>query len=96
MRLINIGFNNMVSAERIIALITPDSAPAKRLVQEAKDTARALDCTCGRRTRCVIVTDSDHVILSAIQPETIAGRLSGEEDQKDVREENRDTSAAAE
>ena len=81
MKLINIGFNNMVAAERIIALVTPDSAPAKRLVQEAKDTGRALDATCGRRTRCVIVTDSDHVILSAIQPETVAGRLEGREDE---------------
>lgn len=78
MKFINVGFNNMVSADRIVALIGPDSAPAKRLVQDAKDTGRAVDCTSGRRTRAVIITDSDHVILSAIQTETIAARISGD------------------
>lgn len=89
MRLIHIGFNNMVAAERIVALVTPDSAPAKRLIQEARDTGRAIDCTCGRRTRSIVVTDSDHVILSAIQPETIAGRISGDapDDTADKSEE---------
>ena len=77
MKFINIGFNNMIAANRIIALIGPDSAPSKRLIQEAKDEGRVLDCTSGRRTRAVIVTDSDHVILSAIQPETV--RMMGEE-----------------
>jgi len=76
MKFINVGFNNMIAVSRVIALITPDSAPAKRLVQDAKDTGRAIDCTSGRRTRSVIITDSEHVILSAIQPETIANRLS--------------------
>ncbi len=79
MKFINIGFNNMISAQRIIAIVSPDSAPAKRLVQDAKDSGRALDCTSGRRTRAVIISDSDHVILSSIQPETIAARLTGEE-----------------
>ncbi len=79
MKFINIGFNNMIAANRIIALIGPDSAPSKRLIQEAKDDGRVLDCTSGRRTRAVIVTDSDHVILSSIQTETIAARLTGEE-----------------
>ncbi len=79
MRFINIGFNNMVSAQRVVALISPDSAPAKRLVQDARDTGRAVDCTSGRRTRALIITDSEHVILSAIQTETIASRLSGED-----------------
>ncbi|MBR4070997.1 MAG: DUF370 domain-containing protein [Clostridia bacterium] len=79
MKFINIGFNNMIAANRIIALIGPDSAPSKRLIQEAKDEGRVLDCTSGRRTRAVIVTDSDHVILSAIQPETVAARMMGEE-----------------
>ncbi len=79
MRFINIGFNNMVSAQRVVALISPDSAPAKRLVQDARDTGRAVDCTSGRRTRSLIITDSEHVILSAIQTETIASRLSGED-----------------
>ena len=77
MKFINIGFNNMVAAQRVVTLITPDSAPIKRLIQDSRDAGRLLDCTCGRRTRSVIVTDSDHVILSAIQPETIAARLGG-------------------
>ncbi len=79
MKFINIGFNNMISADRIIALIGPDSAPSKRLIQDAKDSGRALDCTSGRRTRAVIITDSDHIVLSSIQPETIAARIRGEE-----------------
>ena len=79
MKFINIGFNNMIAANRMIALIGPDSAPSKRLIQEAKDEGRVLDCTSGRRTRAVIVTDSDHVVLSAIQTETIAARMMGEE-----------------
>ncbi len=74
MKLVNIGFGNIVSAERIISIISPDAAPIKRLVQEAKDNKTAVDATCGRRTRSVIIMDSGHVILSAIQPETIAGR----------------------
>ena len=83
MKFINIGFNNMISAQRIIAIVAPDSAPAKRLVQDAQDSGRALDCTSGRRTRAVIITDSDHVVLSSIQPETIAARLTGEEENSD-------------
>ena len=79
MKFINIGFNNMIAENRIIALIGPDSAPSKRLIQEAKDEGRVLDCTSGRKTRAVIVTDSDHVVLSAIQTETIAARMMGEE-----------------
>lgn len=86
MKLLNVGFNNMVSSERIIAVISPDSAPAKRMVQEAKDRARAIDCTSGRRTRSVIITDNDLVILSAIQPETISGRLEGAEDDAEKAE----------
>ena len=74
-KLINIGFGNIVSANRIVAIISPESAPVKRIVQEAKVSKRVVDATCGRRTRAVIVTDSDHIILCAIQPETIAGRL---------------------
>ena len=78
MKFINIGFGNMVASNRVITLASPDSAPIKRLIQDAKDEGRAIDCTCGRRTRSVIVTDSDHVILSAIQTETISNRLNGE------------------
>ncbi len=79
MKFINIGFNNMIAANRIIALVGSDSAPSKRLIQEARDEGRVLDCTSGRKTRAVIVTDSDHVVLSAIQTETIAARMMGEE-----------------
>ena len=79
MRLINIGVGTMLAAERIVAVVSPDSAPVKRLVQEARDTRRIVDATQGRRTRAVIVTDSDHVVLSAIQPETVASRVGGRE-----------------
>ena len=75
MKFINIGFGNMVAAERIVTIVSPDSAPVKRLIQDAKDSGRVIDVSCGRRTRAVIVTDSEHVILSAIQTETIANRL---------------------
>ncbi len=80
MKFVNVGFNNMINAERVIAVIASDSAPAKRLIQDAKDTGRAVDCTCGRKTRCIVIMDSDHIILSAIQNETIATRLAGNED----------------
>ena len=80
MKFINIGFGNMVAAERVIAVVSPDSAPIKRLIQDAKDSGRAIDVTCGKRTRAVIITDSEHVILSAFQSETISNRLRDEED----------------
>ncbi len=83
MKFINVGFGNMVAAERVVALASPDSAPVKRLIQDAKDDGRAIDVTCGRRTRSVIVTDSEHVILSAIQTETIANRLDDKDDGMD-------------
>ena len=75
MQLVNIGFGNIVSADRIVAIVSPESAPIKRMVQEAKDNKTAVDATCGRRTRAVIITDSGHIILSAVQPETVAGRV---------------------
>ena len=75
MQLVNIGFGNIVSANRIIAIVSPESAPIKRMVQEAKDKGTAIDATYGRRTRAVVITDSDHLILSALQPETEASRL---------------------
>lgn len=78
-RLVNIGFGNMVSAGRLIAIVGPESAPVRRLVQDARDQARLIDATCGRRTRAVLITDSDHVILSAVQPETVAHRLGAKE-----------------
>ena len=82
MQLINIGFGNIVSANRIISIVSPESAPIKRLIQEAKDSKMAVDATYGRRTRAVIIMDSGHVILSAVQPETVASRLD-----KDVNKE---------
>ena len=81
MRFINIGFGNMVAAERVVTVVSPESAPVKRLMQDAKDAGRTIDVSCGRRTRSVIVTDSEHVILSALQTETIANRLNGSDDQ---------------
>ncbi len=90
MRFINVGFGNMVAANRVVVLAAPDSAPVKRLVQDAKDNGYAVDVTCGRRTRSVIITDSEHVLLSAIQPETIANRLQGVEDTSDEDEANGD------
>ena len=80
MRFINIGYGNMVAVERIVTLVSPDSAPIKRLIQDAKDEGRVIDVTCGRKTRAVIITDSEHVILAAIQTETIANRLENDGD----------------
>lgn len=85
MQLINIGFGNIIFADRVIAIVNPESAPIKRMIQEAKDRKTAIDATCGRKTRSVVIMDSGNIILSAIQPETIAGRidkniLSSEED----------------
>jgi regulator of extracellular matrix RemA (YlzA/DUF370 family) len=79
MKLINIGFGNIVSANRLIAIVSPESAPIKRIIQEARDRGMLIDATYGRRTRAVIITDSDHVILSAVQPETVANRLNAKD-----------------
>ena len=86
MKFINIGFGNMVAAERVVAVVSPDSAPIKRLIQDSKDSGRAIDVTCGKRTRAVIITDSEHVILSAFQSETISNRLSDRVDGTDEDE----------
>ena len=86
MKLINIGFGNMVSAGRVVAVVSPESAPIKRVIQDAKESGTLIDATYGRRTRAVIVTDSDHVVLSAIQPETVANRLNGKDDQTSEEE----------
>ena len=86
MQLINIGFGNIVSANRIITIVSPESAPIKRLVQEAKDNKMAVDATCGRRTRAVLIMDSGHVILSAVQPETVSSRLGKEICKEDIEE----------
>ena len=80
MKLINIGFGNMVAAGRLIAIVSPDSAPIKRMVQEARDRGVLIDATYGRRTRAVLIMDNDHLVLSALQPETVSNRLAGETD----------------
>ena len=86
-KLINIGFGNIASANRIIAIVSPESAPIKRIIQEARDAQRLIDATYGRRTRAVVVTDSDHVILSAVQPETVAHRIvDSDDDVEEIRE----------
>lgn len=82
-QLINIGFGNIVSASRIISIVSPESAPIKRIIQEARDRCMLIDATYGRRTRAVIITDSDHIILSAVQPETVAQRLTSKEQADD-------------
>jgi regulator of extracellular matrix RemA (YlzA/DUF370 family) len=78
-KLVNIGFGNIVAANRIIAIVSPESAPIKRIIQEAREKGILIDATYGRRTRAVIVTDSSHVILSAVQPETVANRLGAKD-----------------
>ncbi|MGM0369163.1 MAG: extracellular matrix/biofilm regulator RemA [Bacillota bacterium] len=78
--LINIGFGNIAAANRIIAIVSPESAPIKRVIQDARDRGMLIDATYGRRTRAVVITDSDHVILSAVQPETVSQRLDDDEE----------------
>ena len=86
MKLINIGFGKMVSASRLVAIVSPESAPIKRIMQDAKEQGTLIDATYGRRTRAVILTDSDHVILSALQPETVANRFNDREDEESAEE----------
>ena len=86
MKFINIGFGNMVATDRVVAIVSPDSAPIKRLMQDAKDSGRVIDVSCGRRTRAVIITDSEHVIFSAIQSETIANRLDDSVETEETEE----------
>ena len=80
MKLVNIGFGNVVAAGRIVAIVSPDSSPIKRIIQDAKEKSTLIDATYGRRTRAVIITDSEHVILSAVQPETVAARAEPDTD----------------
>ena len=87
MKLINIGFGNMVSAGRILAIVAPDSAPIKRIIQEVRERGQLIDATFGRRSRAVIIMDSGHVILSALQPETVAGRIAGKAEAEVAGEE---------
>lgn len=83
MQLINIGYGNMISSSRIVTIVSPDAAPIKRMIQDARDRGALIDASCGRKTKAVIITDSDHIVLSAVQPETIAHRVN----EKDVNEE---------
>lgn len=78
--LVNIGFGNIINSRKIVAIISPEAAPVKRMVQTAKDNGTAVDATCGRKTRAVIVTDNDHLVLSALLPETIANRVNSKEE----------------
>lgn len=89
MKLVNIGFGNMVSASRMIAIVSPESAPIKRIIQDAKEKGMLIDATHGRRTRAVIITDSDHIILTYLQSETVANRMvDGDDNLSDEEEEN--------
>ncbi|MCK5129814.1 MAG: DUF370 domain-containing protein [Clostridiales bacterium] len=81
--LINVGFGNMISASRLVSIVSPESAPIKRLIQDARDTGKLVDATHGRRTRAVMVMDSEHVVLSSLQPETVANRFDIEESNLD-------------
>ncbi len=89
MQLVNIGYGNMISSSRIVAIVSPDAAPVKRMVQTARDKGLLIDASCGRKTKAVIITDSDHVVLSAVQPETVAHRIndSAETDESVVKSE---------
>ena len=75
MRLANIGYGNMISIQRLVAIVSPDAAPVRRMIQDARDSGRVIDATCGHKTRAVIVTDSEHVVLSPLMPETVAARI---------------------
>ena len=88
MKLVNIGFGNMVSANRMIAIVSPESAPIRRIIQDAKDRGTLIDATHGRRTRAVIITDSDHIILTYLQSETLANRMAEEIEIDDEEQEN--------
>ena len=85
-KLINIGFGNIVAANRIVAIVSPESSPIKRIIQESREQGMLIDATYGRRTRAVIISDSDHVILSAVQPETVAHRLTSKDASLDSEE----------
>ena len=77
MKLVNIGYGNMLASDRLVAVVSPEAAPIRRLIQDARDNGRVIDATCGHKTRAVLVTDSEHVILSPLMPETIAARIDG-------------------
>ena len=87
LRLINIGFGNLVSASRLLSIFSPESAPIKRIIQDSRERGLLVDATFGRRTRAVIIMDSGHVVLSALQPETVAGRVAGKTEKTSEEEE---------
>lgn len=87
MKLVNIGFGNMISAARLVAVVSPDSAPVKRLVKEARERGMLIDASYGRSTRAVLVMDSDHVVLSALTPETVAARAAGQPEGRPAEED---------
>lgn len=93
MKLINIGYGNMVAAGRVVAIVSPESAPIKRMIQDARDGGSLIDATYGRRTRAVIIADSGHIILSAIQPETVSNRIIGQADPVGSMEEEEEEEA---
>lgn len=86
-RLVNVGYGNVVAVSRLITVVSPDAAPIRRLVQEARDAGKVVDATCGHRTRSVLVMDSDHVILSPLQPETVAARVDGKRQDEGMEDE---------
>ncbi len=90
MKLVNIGFGNVVFADRIVAIVSPDSAPIKRIIQDAREDGNLIDASYGRRTRAVLITDSEHIILSAVQPETIANRVQDSREEDDLSGEDTD------
>ncbi len=85
MKLVNVGYGNMAAVNRVIAIVSPEAAPIRRMIQDARDAGKVVDATCGHKTRAVLVTDSEHVILSPLQPETVAARI---EDRRATEEEN--------
>lgn len=89
MRLINIGYGNLISSERMISVVSPDAAPIKRMVQDAKERGTLIDASCGRKTKAVIFIDNGYIVLSALQPETIANRANSKEDNSDKATERR-------
>ena len=88
MQLVNIGFGSMVAAGRVLSILAPDSAPIKRVIQEAKDRGMLIDASYGRKTKSVLLMDTDHVILSAVSPETITARVMGREEPRQIEEES--------
>ena len=87
MKLINIGYGNLLVRERIVSVVSPDAAPIKRMIIDAKESGRAIDASCGKKTKSVIITDSDHVVLCALEPERVLNRFNGDTDKEENEEE---------